>query len=91
MTVTVELLFVNGDVERVFVNMEPDGFAALKLHELDVILDRGGLQFFSIRVSAGSSFVVEMTHYDLFLGGGWSTGGAPLGLTKRRCIGKISV
>ena len=23
-----------------------------------------------------------MTHYDLFLGGGWSTGGAPLGLTN---------
>jgi hypothetical protein len=82
LTVNIDLLFVNGDTERVFVTMDPDGFGSIKLHELDVILDRGGLQFFSIQVSAGSSFVVEMTHYDLFLGGGWSTGGAPLGLTN---------
>ena len=72
------------EVVRRLLTVELDGFGfgSLNLHELDVILDRGGLQFFSIEVSAGSSFVVEMTHYDLFLGGGWSTGGAPLGFTN---------
>ncbi|MCH9057199.1 MAG: hypothetical protein IIB55_01070, partial [Planctomycetes bacterium] len=80
LTVNVELFFLNGDTATTQVTLAADGFATLKLHELNLILDRGGLQFFAIEVSAGSPFIVEMTHYDLFLGGGWSTGGAPLGL-----------
>ena len=33
------------------------------------------------KVSA-TPFVASMTHYDLFLNGGWSALGAPIGLTN---------
>jgi hypothetical protein len=78
--ITIDLFFPNGDVSSLSVNIAGDDFASINLHELDAILDRGGLQFFSIQVSAARPFAASLTHYDLFLGGGWGTSGAPLGL-----------
>jgi hypothetical protein len=78
--ITVQLFFTDGTSATTTVNVGADGFASLKLHELPAILNRGGFNFFSIQVSAERPFVTSMTHYDLFLGGGWTSSGAPLGL-----------
>lgn len=78
--ITVSFFFNDGTSGTTTVNVGEDGFAALKLHELPLILNRGGLNFFSIQVTAARPFVTSMTHYDLFLGGGWTSSGAPLGL-----------
>ena len=78
--ITIDLFFPNGDVSSLTLNVAGDDFAAVELHELGAILNRGGLQFFSIQVSAARPFAASMTHYDLFLGGGWGATGAPLGL-----------
>lgn len=46
------------------------------------ILGRFGLNFFSISVTAPTPIVATLTHYDLFLRGGWGNSGAPFGLTN---------
>ncbi|HRQ71563.1 MAG TPA: hypothetical protein PLU35_00885 [Phycisphaerales bacterium] len=46
------------------------------------VLGRPGLNFFSISASAPIPIIVGFSHYDLFLRGGWGTGGAPFGLTN---------
>jgi hypothetical protein len=78
--ITVSLFFNDGTSASTVVNVGADGFADLALHELSAILNRGGLNFFSIQVTAARPFVTSFTHYDLFLGGGWTATGAPLGL-----------
>lgn len=78
--VTVSLFFNDGTSATVVVNVGADGFAALNLHNLPAILDHADLNFFSIQVAAERPFITSMTHYDLFLGGGWTSSGAPLGL-----------
>lgn len=80
LTVDVRIMFSNGDISSVPVFVAGDGFARLQLHQLSEILSRGGNQFFALDISAPRPFVVTMNHYDLFLTGGWSSGGAPLGL-----------
>lgn len=62
------------------VNVGANSFAQLKLHDLQIFQQRGGLNFFSIETSAARPFAVNFVHYDLFLGGGFGTSGAPLGL-----------
>ncbi len=46
------------------------------------VLGRPGLNFFSISATAPIPVIVGFSHYDLFLRGGWGTGGAPFGLTN---------
>ncbi len=82
-TISVRLLFSNADVVTVSVNISARGFAELKLHELpEIINDRPGLNFFSIQVTGALPFTASLTHYDLYLGGGWTTSGAVYGLTN---------
>lgn len=45
----------------------------------NTVLGRPGLSYFSVEASSPSPFVITFTHYDLFLQGGWTNGGAPLG------------
>ncbi len=80
-TATVRILFVDGSEALVDVFIGSEGFARLKLHELPAILDRGGNQFFALEISAARPIAVTMTHYDLFLRGGWASKGAAVGLT----------
>lgn len=81
-TVTIRLLFTDSEFIDVNRTIGPRGFAEVRLHELPALIDPGALAFFSIRVSAPTPIVTTLTHYDLFLGGGWTTNGAPLGLTN---------
>ena len=80
LAVDVTLYFSDRTTASVSIDVNANGFGEMALHELAEILDRGGNNFFSIVASANSTFTVTMSHYDLFLGGGWTTNGAPLGL-----------
>ena len=80
LTVDVTLFFSDRTSATVTIDIDANGFGEMALHELAEILDRGGNNFFSIVATANSTFAVTMSHYDLFLGGGWTTNGAPLGL-----------
>ncbi|MBL8761837.1 MAG: hypothetical protein JNL50_11110, partial [Phycisphaerae bacterium] len=79
--VTLQFTGVN-DTLTVFVPVDAEGFAQLKLHELsELIIDRPGLNFFSVIVDSIVPITATMNHYDLYLGGGWTTSGVPLGIT----------
>lgn len=80
LAIEVKFLFLDGTSATRLVNVGPDSFASLDLHEEPLILNHGELNFFSIEVTGASPFAVTMNHYDLFLTGGWTSGGAPLGL-----------
>ena len=87
--VTIKLLFVDGSTESYTVNVAGSGFAEFKIHELpEITQDRTGYQWFAVDATAATPFVMSMTHYDLFLGGGWATQGTPFGLLND--ISKIS-
>jgi len=59
------------------------GFAEIKLHERpEIVIDRTGPTWFSVDASSAVPFLMSMTHYDLFQGGGWATNGVPVGLTN---------
>ncbi len=80
-TVTVRLLFTTGEVSVFTVPLSAQGFAQVNLHERPEILNRPtNANYFSIELTAPTQFGVELTHYDLFLGGGYTQSGAPLGL-----------
>lgn len=81
-SVTIRLLFTDSNFIDVTRTVGPTGFAEVRLHELPELIEPGVLAFFSISVSAPTPIVTTLTHYDLFLGGGWTTNGAPLGLTN---------
>jgi|GEM_PF-1086674 len=80
-TVSVRLLFSDSDVVTININVGAGDFAELLLHEAPEILSRPNpLNFFSIEASAATPFVASLTHYDLFLRGGWGNSGSSLGL-----------
>jgi hypothetical protein len=79
--VSVRFLFTDGSSVTESVFVAAGRVAQLLVHETDSILSRPGvLQYFSIEATADSPFIATFTHYDLFLGGGWTASGAPLGL-----------
>ncbi len=82
--VSVTFLFADGTAARTRMEMvEADGFLRLQLEDLaEVVNNRPRLNFFSIQLESDSAFVAQLSHFDGFLGGGWATGGAPLGLTN---------
>ncbi len=80
-TATVTLLFSDKTSASFTVDIKANSFAQVLLHERPEILSRPGNNFFSIQVDAVIPITSLMTHYDLFLAGGWSATGAPLGLT----------
>lgn len=80
--VTIQLLFTDSRVISITRFVAPQGFSEIRLHELPELLEDGALAFFSIAITAPTPIVTTLTHYDLFLGGGWTTNGAPLGLTN---------
>ncbi len=78
--VSVFIYFSDGTQTSTVVNVGANDYADLRLDQFAGIIDRGGLNFFSVEARAASPFVASFTHYDLFLGGGWTTKGAPIGL-----------
>ncbi len=82
--VSVTFLFADGTAARTRVEtVVAEGFLQLQLENLDeVVNNRPRLNFFSIQVDSESAIVAQLSHFDGFLGGGWSTGGAALGLVN---------
>ncbi len=82
--VTITFFFADGSAERVRMEtIAAEDFLLLRLENVaQVIQNRPQLNYYAMRIDATSGVVVSMTHYDGFLGGGWGTGGAPLGLTS---------
>lgn len=79
--ISVTLTFFNnlGEVNSTTINLTARDFGKVSLHELPAALPRV-FNWFGIEAKSSMPFVASMTHYDLFLGGGWGTAGAPLGL-----------
>ena len=60
-----------------------EDFFLLRLENVaQVVQNSPQLNYYAMRIDSASGIIVAMTHYDSFLGGGWGTGGAPLGLTN---------
>jgi len=80
--VTITFFFADGAAERMRVEtIASNDFLLLKLENLaEVIQGRPLLNYYSMRIDAADAVVVEMKHYDGFLGGGWGTGGANIGI-----------
>lgn len=81
-TITINFLFNDGTTATRNVNVAGRDFAFIAIHEAPEVLSRGGPQFFSLSITAPVPFVGGFNHYDLFLGGGWGTLLAPVGLTN---------
>jgi hypothetical protein len=81
--ISIRLLFSDSDVVTITQPIAARGYAQVRLHELDeIIVQRPGLNYFSIEASASIPFASQLTHADLFLGGVWTTEGVPYGLTN---------
>ncbi|MFZ4572771.1 MAG: hypothetical protein ACOYN0_00145 [Phycisphaerales bacterium] len=88
-TLTINLLFFDGSNETYSLDLAANGFSEFRMHELTAIKDqRNGYQWFAVDASSPTPVVMSMTHYDLFLGGGWATQGTPFGLLND--LSKIS-
>ncbi len=80
--VSITFYFADGSAERVRMEtISSNDFLLLRLENIaEVIQSRPLLNYYSMRIDASAAVVVEMKHFDGFLGGGWGTGGASLGL-----------
>lgn len=79
--VTVKFLFVDGTTADLVVNVGARDFGFVQIDQATQILSRGTPTAFSLDITSQTPIVASLTHYDLFLNGGWSTLGAPIGLT----------
>lgn len=81
--ISIRFLFTDGTVSNpVLVTVAPHRFGFVRVDQQAAILARPGPTAFSIRLDGTSPFIASFTHYDLFLNGGWSALGAPIGLTN---------
>jgi len=82
--VTITFFFADGSAERVRMDtVAAEDFLLLRLENLaEVVQNRPQLNYYAMRIDSTAGIVVSMTHYDGFLGGGWGSGGAALGLTS---------
>ncbi len=85
-TITIKLSFFDGSAPAtITTTVPPRRFGEVRLHESQAILSRPGPTWFAIEASSGTvngggnPFVITLTHYDLLLGGGWSTTPVPVG------------
>ncbi|MCC6322489.1 MAG: hypothetical protein IT438_13750 [Phycisphaerales bacterium] len=79
--IALTFLFTDGTSSTVTVNAAAGDFAFVQIDQQQAILSRGQPTAFSLVASASTPIVASLSHYDLFLNGGWSTLGATVGLT----------
>lgn len=84
-TIDIKLNFFNRPSQptsTITINIPANGFSELRLHERSEIISSGGPTWFAIDATSRNSmpFVMNMEHYDLFLGGGWAASGVPFGI-----------
>lgn len=88
--VTITLRFFNREgasdqTRTINVSIPAGGFSEVRLHERGEVLTRAdgsasGATWFGIEAASSQPFVSTLTHYDLFLGGGWGAAGVPFGI-----------
>jgi hypothetical protein len=79
--VNIRFLFVDGTTANQIVNVAAGDFGFVQIDQATAVLAKGSPTAFSLDVTSQTPIVASLTHYDLFLNGGWSTIGAPIGLT----------
>lgn len=80
--ISVRFLFADGSpTATTTVRVGAGSFAFVSIDQQPAILSRPNATAFSLVVDSATPFVASMTHYDLFLNGGWSALGSPIGLT----------
>lgn len=81
--VTVRFLFADGSPSTTTtLSVAANSFRFTSIDQQPAILGRSGPTAFSLILDSATPFVASLTHYDLFLNGGWSAVGAPIGLTN---------
>ncbi len=79
---TLTFLFTDGTTATSNVTVDANDYAYISIDQQPAILNRITPTAFSIQVTSSSPVVASFSHYDLFLNGGWSALGAPIGLTN---------
>lgn len=79
--VNIRFVFVDGTSADLIVNVAARDFSFVQIDQATQVLSRGRITAFSLDITAQTPIVASLTHYDLFLNGGWSTIGSPIGLT----------
>lgn len=82
LNVTLNFIFRQGIVTSHTFTVGAKDFQLINLHQLPAVLNAFVFNYFAVEAVADAPFVMSMNHYDLVLQGGWSTKGAPLGLTE---------
>ncbi len=81
--ISIRFLFTDGTISpATVVTVGPHDFADVSIDQNPFILSRVDPTAFSVRVDAATPFIASFTHYDLFLGGGWTALGSQVGLTN---------
>ena len=81
--ISATFLFADGSApQTTTLHVNPGTFSFVSLDQQPIILGHGGLVFYSLKLDSATPFIASVTHYDLFLNGGWSALGAPIGLTN---------
>jgi hypothetical protein len=80
--ISATFVFNDGSTAPATFHVNPGTFAFVQIDQQAPIIGHNGLAFFSLLLDSASPYIASMTHYDLFLNGGWSALGAPLGLTN---------
>ncbi len=81
--ITATFLYADGSTPATATyHVNANTFTFVQIDQQPAILGRPGPTAFSLVLAGATPFVAGMTHYDLFLNGGWSAIGAPIGLTN---------
>jgi len=79
--VTITFLFTDGTTDSDTFTLDAEGGLTIAIDQHEAIVRRGGPTAFSLRVDSQTPILASFVHYDLYLGGGWGTLAAPVGLT----------
>ncbi len=81
--VSATFLFADGSAPQTTTfHVGAGTFSFVSLDQQPIVLGHGGLVFYSLKLDSATPFIASVTHYDLFLNGGWSALGAPIGLSN---------
>jgi hypothetical protein len=81
-TVSIRFLFTDGTSTTLNRNLAAGAFDFVQIDQQTPIISRPAPTAFSLQVSANVPFIASLTHYDLFLNGGWSAVGSQVGLSN---------
>lgn len=81
-TVNIRFLFTDGTSTTIIRTLNAGSFDFVQIDQQTPIISRPSPTAFSLQVSSNVPFIASLTHYDLFLNGGWSALGSQVGLSN---------